>query len=349
MVKHLRILYLQCLNIGDAVIGTGLVEALSGDGVDIEVLTRRGSASIYANNPSVAKVHTAEFPMGTNWKFTIGDAARLFMHLNGLRGRRYDAAVGVTGDLRENAMGWFVSGGKACGPQFSADNPFLRVGHSGLTGLLHRKVECPADRNNIYDIVRDVSVAMGARKPARQRVYHSSSREPILNDRTGRAIGLHPLSGGACRRWPIENWRQLASTLRAGGFPVVLLGAPGERDWLNENFNGLIGNGVEIATGSVEEFFVQLSKLRLLIGLDSFSIHAAYAVDTPAVMICGPQPSNFFAPPETQVVKAVDGVACYPCFNRPTCQGSPDEFLCMRRISVEAVIAAMERLDVRLG
>jgi len=337
----MRLIYLQCRNLGDAVIGTGLVEALPNH--IIEVFTRPAFAQIYQNNPHIAAVHTASFPMGTNNPFGIGDFTNLLDRIFHLRRRKFDAAVTVTGDIREIILGWLIVPRGNYGVKFASGNAFARSVRKGGGNLLCASVTMPSDDTNMYSIISCLADLLGATKPARQCLY-DAQKQPLKNNRSSAVIGLHLSAGQACRLWPIEHWRQLIAALRARGKNVVIFAAPSERTHVEESLKPIMGSMVEISTGDLSNFFERLRNVRALVGLDSFSTHAAQAVGTPAVFITGPTPAELFSPPDAAVIAGGPGLPCYPCYNKPTCVGRASQYACMARATVQQVLIELEKL-----
>jgi ADP-heptose:LPS heptosyltransferase len=342
-------LLLQCRNFGDAVISTGLIEALSRSGQNIEwhVLTRRNCRSIYSNSPFVTQVHVGEFPMGTGRSFGVAEARALLATVFGLRRLGFDRVVNICGDLRENLLGWTVAPAANSGPRWPAAHPNRHHVRQGMSGLLRTQVQVPVDQPSLYAAVQRIATALGATAPARQRLYDLAG-QPYLHRASGQVIGLHPVTSLNFKEWPLQRWRALASLIRQRGWKMVLFGAPAERERLSASFEGLTGNGTDIFTGSLDEFFARLSGLSAYVGLDSFGAHAAQAIGTPSVVLNGPNFADLFRPPDAVVIDGGAGLPCHPCYGRPMCQASAEPYRCIRGIAETMVIQHLERL-VRAG
>jgi heptosyltransferase-3 len=340
-----RILMLQCRNYGDAVIGTGLAEALggAGQGVELHVLTRPRFRALYAHNPQVAAVHEAEFPMGTAKQFGPAQALWLRRQVAALRRLRFERVVNLCGDARENLLGWLIAPRGNCGPVWPAGHPHRRLVRQGLTGLLGVPVAMVAEEAGMYAMVERLARALGAGAPARQRLYDSAG-QPYLHRGGGRLIGLHPAAGVACKEWPAPRWRALAEALRGEGWALRVFGAPDERARLEADFAGLAGPGLELATGGLDEFFRGLAGLDAYVGLDSFGIHAAHAVGTPALLLNGGILAALIRPPGTALVDGGAGLPCHPCYYRPTCTAQPNPYRCMRQLPEQLVLRSLRGL-----
>ena len=93
-----------------------------------------------------------------------------------------------------------------------------------------------------------------------------------------------------------------------------------------------------------QEFFREMGGLGAFVGLDSFGVHVAQAVGTPCVMLNGGMLAPLVAPPDALSVDGGEGLACHPCYNRPTCLASPNPYRCLRDLPEARVMQALLRL-----
>jgi heptosyltransferase III len=342
-----RILVLQCRNFGDAVVGTGLVEALgrSLPEARIELLTRPQFRALYAGSPYVAAVHEAHFPMGTSKQFGPGAALQLLRRIAALRRARFDTVVDLWGDVREIGLGWSIAPRGVCSVVWPANHPLGGQVRSGLPQLLSLPVPIPAAQVSMYAVTQTVAQALGATAPARPRLYDAQNR-PYVHAPENGTIALHLSANQPWRAWPAPRWRDLVKALRAAGMKVVACGAPNERERLLADLEGALDSGVKVATGSLPEFFERLSRAAAFVGLDSFAIHAAHAIGVPSVMLNGANLAAIVCPPGTELLESGAGLPCYPCFNHPTCGGEERPYRCIRDTTEAQVLERLRRLGV---
>lgn len=340
-----RVLLLECRNFGDSVVGTGLVESLgrTKPAPELHVLTRPRFKSIFSCSPYVAAVHEAEFPMGSDKTFGMHELAQLAQTVLRLRGLQFDLVVNLMGDVRETALSWLIAPGRGCGPVWTRNHLRRRLVRAAPSGLVARPVQIATGELNMYACAATVARALGATASAAQRLYDSSGA-PILHRQQQGAVGFHVSASQACREWPIESWRRLTTAVLALGVDVKIFGAPAEAQRLRSVFDSAPAERVTLHTGSLEVFFRELAGLRAFVGLDSFAIHAAYAVGVPSVMLNGANLAELIAPPGTEVVVGGAGLDCYPCFNRPTCLRSAVPYRCIRGIPVDTVVQSLKAL-----
>lgn len=345
--KKRRILYIQARNLGDAVIGTGLIEALgrSGSNFEISVLTRPQFREIYATNPLISNIFYASFPMGTVKNFGFATGLKLARTVSALRGKHFDRVIHLCGDFRENLLGWTISSAGNTGVSWENGHPQVKLVRRGCENYVPNLVPVPADDHSIYSAVQRVSTALDTRGPAKPRLYDAAG-QPYVHRPGSSRIGMQPTASQECKLWPPERWRALIATVRANDFQVAVYGAPADRSYLESCLPDSDDAGVEIVTGSLGGFFRSLEGIRALIGLDSFGVHAAYAIGTPTIMLNGANLPTVWTPPGTLVIGNAEPPSCYPCMNRPTCSRQVNPYSCIREIPLRSVVRNLEKFGV---
>jgi heptosyltransferase-2 len=156
-------------------------------------------------------------------------------------------------------------------------------------------------------------------------------------------IGLNPGAFyGAAKRWLPERYAALGDILAqrlASG--VVILGSAAERP-LGEGIAARMRAETRVLCGrtSLAELCGVLSSLKLLLTNDSGPMHVAAALGTPLVALFGPTNWKETAPFGRRVRLAREPVECAPCKKREC----PIDHRCMRRLTVERVLAAVDSL-----
>jgi ADP-heptose:LPS heptosyltransferase len=339
MTEQRRILILQAHNLGDAVISTALIETIARGvpAAQIDVLTRPEIAQIFTHNPSVHSVFTGRFPMGSVPDFGLREMLALPGLVGKLRRRGYTDVVNLAGDFREEFLGKLISHRDNWSPSWSSDHPCAQVIRRSAIPLANRPIPIPADKPNIYDAAAIVGTAVSGAKEERTALY-SPAKQKIAWDPLENAVGIHPMASQPWRRWEMEKWQSLARHLVAREMEVHVFGSPSEKEELFEYFGALDSSRIKIVTDSLSDCFEAISKLRLLLCQDSFASHAACALGVPTILLNGANDAAAWAPPGAVVLAAGPGLACYPCYNRPTCFDTPNEYACIRDITIGSVI-----------
>ncbi len=335
---------LQCRFLGDAVILTGLIEAIAKNNPSsrIDVFTNKKCFPIFKNNPLVHEIYIAEFPIGSVSDFGIREALQLFKSLFHLRSNKYTKSINIFGDFRENLLGWIISSRGNTSLIWDLGNPFRNLQRTGLTRLVPNKVTIEADAYNIYDAVSRFGQYFGASGDTKPQLYDSQNQKYRYTG--GKRVGLHLGASLECRKWPIQKWQNLANKIRHYNRSLFIFGAPSERHYLENIFNNIVEIPSDIITGSYDDFFDPLTKIDALVCLDSFASHAAYAVGAPMIIINGANLSEIWRPPGSVVVDGGRTLSCHPCFNSPNCESGERPYACIRDINTDEVFVQLLKL-----
>jgi ADP-heptose:LPS heptosyltransferase len=152
------------------------------------------------------------------------------------------------------------------------------------------------------------------------------------------------------RRWPTNRFASLIQqAIGRLDLPVVLTGVRAERPLVASIVEQIPGGG----TGRVHNLAGELSlggllalleQARCLITIDTGPMHMAWALGTPTVCLFGPGDPVHYGWAGSGVEILYERVYCSPCLyetDEPPCRG---DNVCMQRITVEAVLAAIQRV-----
>lgn len=154
---------------------------------------------------------------------------------------------------------------------------------------------------------------------------------------------MHPAAAFESKTWPAERFACVADHLRVRGLRTVAVAAPDEAEVVRDIAARAHGRIVQFTDLSLPELIALAHRARLFVGNDSGVAHIAAAVRTPVVVIFGSSNVAHWHPWTDLPYEVVrEEMACAPCagyecavFPRPEC---------IRRVSVENVIAAVDRL-----
>jgi len=155
-----------------------------------------------------------------------------------------------------------------------------------------------------------------------------------------RLVGVHPFASMDCKRWSDEKWRELIVKLLSNGNRVVAFGAPSERAALLQLTQGILAED-KVFTLPIVDFFEKVKELDLLVGLDSFSIHAAHLNGTRSIMINGSNDPFLFVPDTSIRLANVSNCGYQPCMNIPKCLAMKQRYNCNLGVPVASVLAAV--------
>ncbi|HEX9703944.1 MAG TPA: lipopolysaccharide heptosyltransferase II [Gemmatimonadales bacterium] len=325
-------LLIQTAFLGDVVLTTPLLTVLAERHGPLDVITTAGAATLLETHPAVRRV------ISYDKRGADRGPGALFRLARRLRAERYEAAYLPHRSLRSAVLAWLARVPR-------------RVGfHDGWPLLYSEVRKRPADG---HEIDRLLALA-GARGPHQTRptlgitAHDRSAAERLLRDLgiTGPFAALAPGSIWGSKRWP--HYGELARQLAGRGLAVVAVGGP-EDGPLGDGIVDVVtqaGGRAARACGrlSLRESAALIGKAAVLVTNDSAPLHFAQAVQTPTVAIFGPTvPAFGFAPrgPRDEAV-GVDGLRCRPCHAHgpPACPLGHHR--CMRDLSVEHVLHAIE-------
>jgi ADP-heptose:LPS heptosyltransferase len=328
-------------HLGDVVIASGLINSLHRHNPDmkIDILGRAQLREVAEEFGYFHEYIEIDIPLFAHHR---KDSAALRSALETalrLRRRRYDYCINTIGDIRENLIGR-VTGAKCnIAPVWERGHLFKRkMTDMGASWMTNRPIIIPARYASYYDSMEYFARQLGLTglvwkaAPDRRRLPGSKV-----------TVALHPGASHPSRRWPDERWRRLIGELHARGCRIILLGAPNEANLLLSAFGREASDQkLEIVTGDISRFVSSLAAAEVLIGMDSLSVHAAYALGVPAVVLNGSADPTILTPPGDPAVSAGHLCKHYPCFYAYPCQRTENEYVCVRGIEVAVVMNAVE-------
>jgi len=164
---------------------------------------------------------------------------------------------------------------------------------------------------------------------------------------TGEFVALAPGSIWGSKRWP--HFEELARRLADYALVVVVGGQ--DDVGLGEEIVRAVGPTGGRAVNACGKLTLRQSaaligRAALLVTNDSAPLHLATAMGTPVVALFGPTVTEFgFGPLRAgDVALGVDELQCRPCSPHGPPQCPLGHHRCLRELTVEAVIAAIEEL-----
>lgn len=156
-------------------------------------------------------------------------------------------------------------------------------------------------------------------------------------------IVLCPGAKHFTKRWPAENWSELARQLTVRGHTVAVVGAAGETKLCSD-----------IAAASEARVYTELTvphvaalmaQAKAVVSNDSGLMHLAAGLNIPLVAIFGPTVEQFgFFPFRARAIIHEHSLSCRPCsaFGGERCP--KQHFDCMLKTPPQAVLESVDRL-----
>ena len=154
---------------------------------------------------------------------------------------------------------------------------------------------------------------------------------------------VHPAAAFESKQWATENFARVAESLAARGLRVVAIAAPNQVP-ISGALQAECAARIEAFTDlSLPEVTALAARARIFVGNDSGIAHIAAAVRTPSVIIFGSSNVAHWRPWTTVPAEVVrEEMPCAPCPGYTCAEFEQPE--CIRRVPVERVTAAIERL-----
>ena len=339
-----RALVLSLRHLGDAVIGAGLINTLTENNpnLEIDILGRSNLKAVFEELASFHEFVEIDLPLFRHHRKRLQDIRSAYRTIASVRTRRYDYCVNLIGDIRENFVGKLTGAKYNIAPIWEAGHLFKRkMTDTGASLLLNAGISMPASESSFYKSIERFAGGLGLPGLRWKQAIDSSTKDDAL-------VALHPGASHPSRQWPSKHWQDLARSLHHLGYSLIVLGASPERAHLLDIFNETaLGFSPEIFTGNMHEFFLRLVRVKTLIGMDSFSVHAAYALGIPAVVLNGSADPSILTPPGCIPVSAGHLCNQFPCYYNFSCEGTAQEYICSRGIECRDVLIALEKLAAR--
>lgn len=327
-------LVIQTAFLGDVVLTTPLLAALAAQHGPVDVITTPVAAPMLETHPAVRHV------IPYDKRGTDGGWAGLRRLAGRLKAEQYQRAYLPHRSLRTAALAFlaripsrigFSSGWSFL---YTAARPKPRTGHES-----DRLLALADERSAVYP----------------PQLRPTAEDEQVAADllagggiQSGESfLAIAPGSIWGSKRWPY--YRELAAAL-ADRMAVVAVGGQDDRQ-LGDEIVGAVGRSGGRAVNACGKLTLRqsaalIARAALLVTNDSAPLHLATAMSAPIVAIFGPTVPEFgFGPIRAgDVALGIEGLQCRPCSSHGPPQCPLGHHRCMRDLTVEAVVAAIEDL-----
>jgi len=320
-------LVIQTAFLGDVVLTTPLLSAIAAHHGPVDVVTTPIAAPLLETHPAVRKV-IAYDKRGRDrgWAGLRKLAQRL-------KTEQYQRAYLPHRSLRTAALGML------------ARIP-SRIGFSGPWSFLYTEARPKPPLGHESDRLLALADEAPGAYPPHLRPTTADERAAAAIVR-GEFVALAPGSIWGSKRWPY--YAELAATL-AEHVAVVVVGGPDDVELGDAIVQAVRPSDRQAVNAcgrlTLRESAALIGRASALVTNDSAPRHLATAMGTPVVALFGPTVTEFgFGPLRAgDVALGVDELQCRPCSPHGPPQCPLGHHRCMRELTVEAVIAAIEEL-----
>ena len=275
-----RLLVVKTSSIGDIIHALPIVQAIKEAAPHLTLgwVVRHRCADILRGNPSIDHLYVMPD------KPSAGDLLSLRRKL---RLGQYQLALDMQGLLLSGLVTRLSGAPLRLGWNRNREGNALFLTHPIISGKAK-------DAHEI-DLLYGFAEALGIRSahseftPQPYLAAESAAQaEAWLADLPRPRVALNVGASRAYKRWPLENWTQIALSLAQSGHNLVFVGDKTDAESVAQITPRLTGHFADLAgKTSLRELALVLSACDLLISGDSGPMHLAVAVGTPVVALFG--------------------------------------------------------------
>jgi predicted lipopolysaccharide heptosyltransferase III len=337
-----RVLVVRLRSIGDTVLATPSLHALRRflPGARIDILLEDWVAPLLEGYGEIDRVVTVERKSNSSRL----RAARL------LRAEKYDVVYNL-------------HGGSTAALMTRATGARHRVGYAAYSyASLHNHAAPPSSalwgREKTHSAEQQLALMGWTGVPVTDR---PASRLAVTTDASARVSRrlreagfvedrdfalIHPAAAFDTKTWAAENFARVVEHLSERGLASIAVAGPGEEKVISELRTHTRAPIVSFTDLSLPELTALASRASLFVGNDSGVAHVAAAVGAASVVVFGSSNVAHWSPWTRAPFEVVrEEMPCAPCPGY-TCNEF-DEPECIRRVSVERVTSAVERVLAR--
>lgn len=350
----MKILIFALSGIGDALMFTPSLKFLRETYPDAEIdalVMFSGVRDIYKRNKYLNNVYYFDF--------LKEGAVRSFYYLLKFRGK-YDVSFNVYPSNRKeyNLFSFFVGAKKRCAVDY------LRKNRENLAYLNNVKVLEDDCLHNVEENIRLCEKLTGKECSEITGLDFFLEKEDLdfagdylkkLNIKDGDlVVGFHPgsatLKNHIHRRWEPEKFSALGKRLiEEKGAKVLIFGGPEENELKNKVASGIgSSDAIVVEAKSLAQSAAVMKRCNVFVSNDSSLMHVASALKLNVVAVIGPTNTAYIHPWQTNYRIVSLNLPCAPCFYyspKPLlCYRTDLQFKCVKEISVDMVMAAVEEM-----
>lgn len=343
-----RALVVQLEHFGDVLLASPVLAVLKTHAPHLEVdaLVYDQTAPMLEGHGSLAELHT----VGRQWRkdrswARLANELRLF---RALRRRRYDLVIHLSHNIRGAWLARALGAKYTVGPARPTHRSrFWRKSFTHLYRVIHGNRRHRLESN--LDALRRIGIQPGVEERRMHFVPGTAAEQAAERLAPPRPfVVFHPGSRWRWKCWPSEKSAELVDRLAADGHSVVVTGAPGERDLVEEILARTRTPVVNLVGRlSIKELGALIARAQLFVGVDSMPMHLAAAMRVPTVALFGPTYDREWGPWGVPQRIVTTDHSCRPC-GFAGCGGS-EVSDCLITLPVDAVHAAVREVLAEVG
>lgn len=335
-----KILVIQSHAIGDLVMATPLLRSLKRAYPDsrIFLLANEFAGELLEGTPYVYRIITIKFPWAT-YDYSLNNILNILRVIKYLRNERFDLAIDGQIDMRNAFLMYLIGAKRRLGYNITGGDLFLTdvpEFPEHIDNLLHARLSILSYLGiDVTD--KSTELPIGEENRLWAKSFMADNKLDCQ-----RLIAIHPGTRVKENRWQPDKFAKVIEYLCLKGYQTVIIEGPIDEYAVNAIVSKCKLPILRVKTG-LKNVAALISSCRLIICLDSASMHIAGAVKTPAIAIYGTKWPVVTRPFNENIsILWDDSFDCRPCKNGH-CENIGHS--CMDAISAEAVI---QEIDKRL-
>ena len=325
-----KVLVIQTAFIGDAILGTALLERLHKDFPDakIDYLVRSGNQSLFDGHPFLNEVLV--------WNKQDSKYAELWKLLRKVRSRKYDAVYNIQ---RYAASGILTA--------FSGAKQTIGYKNNPLSFLFTKSVEhrLGIGFENIHEVDRVLDLIGCNSTRTNPGLYPSENDFLLVKEfQSEPYVTIAPASVWFTKQFPVEKWIGFINQIPSS-YNVYLVGAKCDAPIATE----IVENSSRIVmdiTGELKllQTAALMKNAAMNYANDSAPVHLASAVNAPMCEVyCSTVPEFGFTPlsEKSSIIQTIEQLECRPCGMHGRSACPKGHFKCAHSIDLSKMISVL--------
>lgn len=324
-----RLLVIQTAFIGDAILGTALLEKLHQQFPEarIDYLVRNGNQSLFQGHPFLNDVLV--------WNKQESKYAELWKMLKEIRVRNYDAVYNIQRYAASGIITAFSGAQLTVGYK---NNPFSFLFSKSVAHRFGKGFE------NIHEVDRVLDLLESAQHRTLPKLYPTQQDiDSVRVHQSKPYITIAPASVWFTKQLPTDKWGELIDRI-PNDVNVFLIGGNADST-IAETINSSTEREVIDLTGKLKflETAALMKDAKMNYANDSAPVHLASAVNAPVTEVfCSTVPEFGFTPlsNNSRIVETKERLDCRPCGIHGKTACPKGHFKCATTIDVTEIVAS---------
>ncbi len=323
-----KVLVIQTAFIGDAILGTALLEKLHEEypKAKIDYLVRNGNQSLFTNHPFLNQVLV--------WDKQGSKYLELYSTLKEIRSRKYDAVYNVQRYLASGIL-----------TAFSEANHKIGYKSNPLSSRFTKSVEHRFGKGfeNVHEVNRVVDLLEENATQVNPKLYPSvEDFSSILKYTDKPFVTIAPASVWFTKQFPVDKWVELINQIPYKT-AIYLIGAKSDASVVAKIQEKARRKVVDLS-GELKllETAALMKSALMNYANDSAPVHLASAVNAPMTEVfCSTVPEFGFTPlsDNSHVIQSKEQLDCRPCGMHGKSSCPKGHFKCAQSIDVNELIS----------